>query len=108
MAGLMTYGLSALMEAVNMSKRAEDTSNELLEMFESAIDEDIIGCLTDDETDATDDSVETDMGGDGIGLDDEKMEKLLSKIPPSDEGIEDQVEKLTESCLPTLEELEYM
>ena len=107
MSNFLNHGLSALMEAVNMSKRAEDSSDELLEAFESAIDEDIIGCLVDEDGDATDDTVENDMNGDGIGSEDEKMEKLLSKIPPADEDIEDQLENLTESCLPTLEELEY-
>lgn len=107
MSNFLGHGLSALMEATRMSRRAENQSNELVEMFESSIDEDIIGCLTDDE-DVTEDSVESDMNGHGIGTEDEKMERLLSNIPPSDEDIEDHVERLTENCLPTLEELQYM
>ena len=107
MSNYLNHGLSALMEAVNMSKRAENSSEELLEAFESAIDEDIIGFLTDEDSDATEDTVENDMSGNGIGTDDEKMEKLLSKIPPADEDIEDQLDNLTESCIPTMEELEY-
>ena len=107
MSNYLNHGLSALMEAVNMSKRAENSSEELLEAFESAIDEDIIGLMTDEEGDTTEDTVENDMSGNGIGTDDEKMEELLSKIPPADEDIEDQLDNLTESCIPTLEELRY-
>jgi hypothetical protein len=93
--GIASHGLSTLMEAINQSQRAEDSSNEQLAMFEEAIDDDIIDALTGDDNDTVDD----DMEGDGVG-DEAEMEKLLAKIPPSDEMAEDEVENLTESFIP--------
>lgn len=96
---VLNYGLSALMEACKYSENAEVEENALFEAFDEAVDEDIQACLTQD------DSVEEDMEGDGI--DDEKMEKLLKAIPPSDEGIEDQIEALTEAMVPS-DKLKYV
>lgn len=91
--GIASYGLSSLMEAINQSQRAEDSSDAQAAMFEEAIDDDIINALTGD------DSVEDDMDGDGVG-DDAEMEKLLAKIPPSDDMTEDEMDELTESFIP--------
>lgn len=103
MSKLMSHGLSALMEAVNHSERSEKEGEEMTEMFEQSIgaDDAVVGCLMDDDDDEGDDSVEGDMSGNGVG-DEEQMEKLLAKIPPSDEAMEEQIEGLTESCLPIL------
>lgn len=99
---LLNHGLSALMEACKQSENAEVEENALFEAFDEAIDEDIRACLTGEDT------VEEDMEGDGLDdEDDEKMEKLLKTIPPSDEGIEDQIEALTESMVPS-DELKYV
>jgi hypothetical protein len=83
------------MEAVNLGQRAEDKSNELYDLMEGAIDDDIIAAVTGEDND----SVDNDMNGDGVG-DEEEMEKLLEKIPPSDEMAEDEVENITESFVP--------
>lgn len=103
MSKLMSHGLSALMEAVNHSERSEKEGEEMTEMLEQSIgaDDAVVGCLMDDDDDEGDDSVEGDMSGNGVG-DEEQMEKLLAKIPPSDEAMEEQIEGLTESCLPIL------
>lgn len=103
MSKLLTHGLSALMEAVNHSERSEKESDEMLEAFEQSIgaDDAVVGCLMDDDGEE-EDSVEDDMSGNGVG-DDGEMEKLLAKIPPSDEAMEEQIEGLTESCLPILD-----
>ena len=106
---LLNHGLSALMEACKQSENAEAANESLFESYDEAIDDDIKACLTgddEDDGDKFDDSVESDMAGDGIGDEDEKMEKLLKNIPPSDEGIEDQIEALSESLIPS-DELEY-
>ena len=105
MSKFLTHGLSALMEACNQSEAAEDSSEKMFEMFEEAIDEDIINAVTGSVGDADDDSVEADMAGEGVN--DDKMEKLLAKIPPSDADIEDEIENLTESMVPS-DELEYI
>lgn len=97
----LTYGLSALMEAVNQSPKAEQAKDALFEAFSDRIDEDIIGCLHDEDADPDEDSIESSMGGNGVG-DDKKMEELLEKIPPADEDIEDRLGELTESYLPEL------
>jgi len=94
MVRIVSHGLSTLMEAINQSKRANDESDKLTAMFEEAIDDDVIKLATGKDVD----SVESDMDGDGIGEDDEEMEKLLSKIPPSDEMDEDNLEQLEEAC----------
>lgn len=101
MDSVLTYGLSALMEATKLSPSSEDQGNALFEAFDESIDEDIIGCLHGDDN-ADDDSIESDMAGNGID-DDEKMERLMSNIPPDDEDIEDKLEQLVESCLPILD-----
>lgn len=96
MPNLITHGLSALMEACNMSADADTQNDTLMESFESSIDDDIIDALTDGKLE---DSVENDMEGNGIG-DDAEMEKLLAKIPPSDESIKEEIGALSESVLP--------
>lgn len=98
---LLTHGLSALMEACKQSENAEIASESLLESYQDSIDDDIKACMTGDDCDKSDDSVESDMAGNGIGDDDKKMEELLKSIPPSDEGIEDQIQALTESLIPS-------
>lgn len=98
MSKLMSHGLSALMEAINHSERSEKESDELTEAFKQSIDDAVVGCLMGNDED-DEDSVEGDMSGNGVG-DDEEMEKLLEKIPPSDETMEEQIQGLTESCLP--------
>lgn len=104
---LLNHGLSALMEACKQSDKAEEKNDALFEAFNDAIDDDIKACLTGEEDgDIPEDSVEADMAGEGIGDEDEKMEKLLQNIPPSDEGIEDQIEALSESLIPS-DELGY-
>ena len=40
------------------------------------------------------------MDGEGVG-DDSKMEELLSKIPPSDEDIDEEISNLVESVIPS-------
>lgn len=99
MSKITSHGLSALMEAVKHSERSEKEGEELTEAFEQSIDDTVVGCLMGE--DDEDDSVEDDMNGNGVG-DDDEMEKLLAKIPPSDEAMEEQIEGLTESCLPIL------
>lgn len=89
---IASHGLSALMEATKQQEEKKDASDELCEAFEGAIDEDIIKAVTG----ADSDDVEDDLDGDGIG-DEEKMEELLSKIPPADEAAEEDVEDITES-----------
>lgn len=106
---ILNHGLSALMEACNQSERAENESNELLETYEELADDDIKACLTDDEDedDVLDDSVESDMAGNGIGEDEEKIAALVKQIPPSDEDIEEKIETLSESLIPS-DELDYI
>lgn len=94
MAGIVSHGLSTLMEAINHSQRSNDESDKLATLFEEAIDDDIIRYATGKD----DDSVESDMDGEGIGEDDNEMEELLSKIPPSDEMDEDNLEQIEECC----------
>ena len=104
MSTLLSHGLSALMEACKQSEIAEDNSDKLFEAFESAIDEDIISAVTG--SNVTDDSVEADMAGEGVN--DDKIEKLLEKIPPSDENVSDDINQLVEESLIPSDELEYV
>lgn len=97
MSKLMTHGLSALMEACKLSERAEEEDNSLIEAFEAAIDDDIKNAVTNN---MLDDSVESDMDGEGVG-DDKEMEDLLAKIPPSDRGIDKEISDLVESVIPS-------
>ena len=92
LSSIASHGLSALMEATRQQKEKKDASDELCEAFEGAIDDDIIKAVTG----ADNDDVEDDMDGDGVG-DDEKMEELLSKIPPADEAAEEDAEEITEA-----------
>ena len=96
MSRLMTHGLSALMEACKLSEAAEKEDDSLIEAFEAAIDDDIKNAVTNN---MLDDSVESDMDGEGVG-DDSEMEELLSKIPPSDRGIDKEIKDLVESMMP--------
>lgn len=105
---ILTHGLSALMEACNQSERAETETNELMENFEEVVDDDIKACLTDDEDeDDFDDSVESDMAGNGLGDEEEKIAELVKQIPPSDDDIEEKIDALTESVIPS-DELKYI
>lgn len=99
---ILNHGLSALMEACKQSKDAEEKDDALFEAFNEAIDDDIQACLIGEDT------VEDDMSGESLDdEDDEKMEKLLKSIPPSDEGIEEQIDALTEAVIPS-DELQYV
>ena len=80
------------MEATRFSSRKEAESSALLEAYEDRIGDDVIAAVTGQE----DDSLESDMDGEGVG-DEEEMERLLEKIPPSDKMDEEQVEQITES-----------
>lgn len=95
---MAAFGLSALMEAVNHTSRKQEQSNALLEAYEGRIGDDIIAAVTGQD----DDSLESDMDGEGVG-DDETMERLLDKIPTSDEMDEEQVEQITESFFEDIE-----
>lgn len=86
------YGLSTLMEAINHSERKNVASTALLEAYEDAIDDDIVAAVTGKDSD----SLEEDMDGDGVG-DDDAMQKLVNKIPPSDQMDEEQIGQITES-----------
>lgn len=97
MSSLLTHGLSALMEACKMSESADVENDTLVEAFEAAIDDDIKAAVAGK---SLDDSVESDMDGEGVG-DDSKMEELLSKIPPSDEDIDEEISNLVESVIPS-------
>lgn len=96
---LKNFGLSTLMEAINMSKRSEESSEGLTAMFEEAIDDDIIAAVTGNDND----TVEEDMDGAGAE-DDDEMEALLAKIPPSDEMTEEEMGAMTESDMDALTE----
>ena len=88
------FGLSALMEATKQSDRNRAGSDALLEAFDDRIDDDVIAAVTGKD----DDDLESDMEGDGVG-DEEEMEKLLEKIPPSDQMAEEEVESISEAFL---------
>jgi hypothetical protein len=96
MSKILTHGLSALMEACKLSEEAEMENEALFVAFEEAIDDDIIDAVTGRNMD---DTVENDMDGEGVG-DDEEMEKLLSKIPPADKDVDEQIDDLVESVIP--------
>lgn len=93
-------GLSSLMEAINHSEREEIASEEMTQLFEEAIDDDVIDAVNGDNFD---NDVEDDMDGDGIGDDDEELEALIAKIPPADNIDEHRLEEFEdaiESCIP--------
>jgi len=84
------------MEAIKHSEYEASSDARLEAMLEEAIDEDIIDALEGD------DDVEDDIDGEGIGEDDEELEALIAKIPPSDKMDEDNLKEfanLTESFL---------
>lgn len=85
------FGLNKLMEAVSISN---DRTERFDYIFEANVE------LADDvvKQQFMEDSVEADMAGDGISLEDEKRyEKLLAKIPKYDESMEDDIDSMTES-----------
>ena len=103
----MSLGLSTLFEAMNYTSDVENEGDAFFEEFSETIDDEIRTMVggdeyaslpIDDEEDA--EGIKADM--DGLGIDDEdedKYEKLLKMIPEDDEGIEDQVDELTESVM---------
>lgn len=93
MSNLLTHGLSALMEACNMSENSEIENDSLFEAFNNAIDDDIIDALDGN------DSVENDMNGNGV-VNDKEISKLVDKIPPSDALVKEDIGSLTESLVP--------
>lgn len=97
MSNLINHGLSALMEACNYSKRMEDSNDSLIEAFESSIDDDIKDAVTGGNLD---DTVEKDMDGEGVG-DDDEIKKLVDKIPPADQDINEEISNLVESVIPS-------
>lgn len=103
MSSLLTHGLSALMEATSYSRTAEVENDSLMELFEGSIDDDIIDAVTGGNLE---DTVEKDIDGEGVG-DDEEIAKLISKIPPADEDIDEEISALSESVIPS-DELEVM
>ena len=87
-------GLDLLMEAASSGLPDRDIPFDPI--FEAAAE------LVDDDVKQNfiEDSVEADMAGDGISSEDEKKyEKLLSKIPAYNEGIEDEIKQMTESLI---------
>ena len=97
MSNFLSHGLSALMEACNYSKRMEDSNDSLIEAFESSIDDDIKDAVTGGNLD---DTVEKDMDGEGVG-DDDEIRKLVDKIPPADQDINEEISNLVESVIPS-------
>lgn len=89
-------GLSALMEAVNHTEEAKNRNTVLLESMEEGVDEDLKILVGGQDCGFTpEESLEVDMAGLGID-DEEKMAKLLDLIPEDDEGLEDDIEEITE------------
>ncbi|MCM1218319.1 MAG: hypothetical protein NC548_27855 [Lachnospiraceae bacterium] len=86
------FGLNTLMEAVSDLNDRDISFDPILEAATDLVDDDV-------KQQFIDDSVEADMAGDGISAEDEKKyEKLISKIPPYNEGIEEDIASLTESA----------
>lgn len=110
--GTSNYGLNILMEALHHTESAQNRSNVLTTLFEESIDDDIIGALIDDDTQPSDDdTVDNDISGNGIGIDEEnKIKELVDNLPesPTDKSPdEEDLEDLIESYLPTINELQY-
>lgn len=95
------FGFSALMESMHESVNQEAKSEEMFELFEASVPDDIKSEITDGEiSDVPEDSVEDDMDGNGIGSDEEKtIAKLISKIPPDDEGLSDDIDSLVDEAM---------
>ena len=72
---MSSFGLTALFEAMDSTKKVQQSNDALFEAF----------------TDAIDDDVQTMV---------EKYEKLIALIPEDDEDIEDRIDEVVESVLP--------
>lgn len=105
---MANYGLTALMEGIRQSESTQNKNDKLMALFEAtAIDDRVASMVTGDnyELEVDDeDSVEKDMAGHGIGYkDEEKLKKLIDKIPEdTSEDLdidEDEIEGLIESVL---------
>lgn len=91
---MAVVGLSTLMEAVSGLPDRDISFDPIFEATVDLVDDDVKDHFLED-------SVEADMAGDGISADDEKKyEALLKKIPPYNDGIEDDIKSLTESLIP--------
>lgn len=99
----MNLGLSALMEAMNQSEIAMESSDALFEAFEDTIDDDIkimvggdgMASLPDEDEDMDADMV-------GLGIDDEdedKYKKLIALIPEDGDDAEEAADELAESLM---------
>lgn len=96
----MSLGLNALMEAMKQSEQSEASSVSLFETFSDTVDDDVKAMVAGDDYASDMGDVESDMAGLGIDEEDEeKYKKLVAMIPEDDEGIEDQIEDITESFL---------
>ena len=94
----MSFGLTALMEAVNKTEKCQAESDALLEATEDIIDDDVKAMVTGDDSY---DDVDIDRMGLGTDeADEEKYKKLLDMIPEDDEDTEEDIDDLCESVLP--------
>lgn len=105
--GNMNFGFTALMEAMQQTEKAEQQSVSLFETMEDTVDDDVIAMVGGDEftSMSDDDDIEADIAGLGIDDEEKDMEKLLAMIPEDDEGMDDDIEGLVESCIPEYGEL---
>lgn len=105
--GNMNFGFTALMEAMQQTEKAEQQSVSLFETMEDIVDDDVIAMVGGDEftSMSDDDDIEADIAGLGIDDEEKDMEKLLAMIPEDDEGMDDDIESLVESCIPEYGEL---
>lgn len=90
------FGLSALMEAVKYTEEAMYGNTLLMEAMDEGIDEDLKVMIGGGDCGfLPEESLEAEMAGLGID-DDEKMEKLIALIPEDDDGIEEEIQEITE------------
>lgn len=86
------FGLDTLMESVTRHDR-DISFDPILEAATELIDDEV-------KDEFIEDSVEADMDGEGISPDDEKKyEALLKTIPEYNDGIEEDIDSLTESLM---------
>lgn len=86
------FGLDTLMESVARHDR-DISFDPILEAATELIDDEV-------KDEFIEDSVEADMDGEGISPDDEKKyEALLKTIPEYNDGIEEDIDSLTESLM---------
>jgi hypothetical protein len=98
---IMIHGLSTLMESIHQTESYEKSNDKLMEMMEGVIDDGIMEAVTgEDIIDPIDDSVNSDMDGNGIGSEEEEaLDRILDNIPPDDETIDDEMDDTMESIL---------